>query len=62
MCAINCEDCEDNDTCELRPTAFIVHSKDLFNIEKNPNLSLSPKDIWANPKIPKKKTGIPQGR
>lgn len=20
MCAINCEDCEDKDTCELRPS------------------------------------------
>jgi len=22
MCAINCEDCEDNDTCELRPSGY----------------------------------------
>lgn len=34
--------------------AFIVHSKDLFDATKNPNLSLSVKDIEANTKIPKK--------
>jgi len=33
---------------------FIVNSEDLFDKTKNPNLSLSAKDIEANPKIPKK--------
>lgn len=34
--------------------AFIVNSKDLFDKKKNPNLSLSVKDILENDKIPKK--------
>lgn len=33
--------------------AFIVSSKDVFDRAKNPNLSLSPKDIEANQNIPK---------
>jgi hypothetical protein len=33
--------------------AFIVNFKDLLDKEKNPNLSLSPKDIEKNKKIPK---------
>lgn len=33
--------------------AFIVNSKDLFNKNKNPNLSLSVKDILKNSKIKK---------
>jgi len=32
---------------------FIVNSKDLFDKKKNPNLSLSAKDIEDNPNIPK---------
>lgn len=36
-----------------KPKCFIVRSKDLFNKKKNPNLSLSAKDIADNPKIPK---------
>lgn len=35
--------------------AFIVKSKDLFDEKKNPNLSLSVKDILENDKIPKEK-------
>jgi len=35
--------------------SFVVNSKDLFDKKKNPNLSLSPKDILKNDKIPKKK-------
>ena len=34
--------------------SFIVKSKDLFDKKKNPNLSLSPRDILKNKKIPKK--------
>ena len=34
--------------------SFIVNSKDLFDEEKNPHLSLSVKDILNNAKIPKK--------
>ena len=32
---------------------FIVRSKDLLNRAKNPKLSLSPREILKNPKIPK---------
>lgn len=32
---------------------FVVNSKDLFNKAKNPNFSLSPKDILKNKKIRK---------
>lgn len=35
--------------------AFIVNSKDLFNKKKNPNLSLSAKDILKNNKIIKER-------
>jgi len=35
--------------------SFIVSSKDLFDKKKNPKLSLSPRDILKNDKIPKKK-------
>ena len=35
------------------PKAFTVSSKDLFDKKKNPNLSLSVKDIQKNKKIPK---------
>ena len=34
--------------------AFTVDSKDLFDKEKNPKLSLSPSDIEQNKAIPKK--------
>lgn len=34
--------------------SFIVNSKDLFDKKKNPNLSLSVKDILKNRKIRKK--------
>lgn len=27
MCAINCEDCQDNDTCELRPSVQEYHKR-----------------------------------
>jgi hypothetical protein len=33
--------------------AFIVQSKDLFNLIKNPSLKLSVKSILENPQIPK---------
>ena len=33
--------------------AFIVKSKDLFDKKKNPTLSLSPKDILKNKRVPK---------
>ena len=33
---------------------FTVNSKDLFDREKNPTLSLSPKEILNNPKIKKR--------
>jgi len=36
-----------------RPKAFTVNSKDLFDKKKNPNLSLSVKDVQKNKKIPK---------
>lgn len=35
--------------------SFVVDSKDLFDKEKNPNLSLSPREILKNPKIKKRK-------
>lgn len=38
-------------------TPFTVNSKDLFDREKNPNLSLSVHDIEQNPNIPKHYTG-----
>lgn len=34
--------------------SFIVNAKDLFDKAKNPHLSLSVKDILANPRIPKR--------
>jgi len=34
---------------------FTVQSKDLFDKKKNPNLSLSPKEILKNKKIKKHK-------
>lgn len=36
------------------PTCFTVSSKDLSDPDKNPNLSLSAKDILNNPNIPKR--------
>lgn len=33
---------------------FTVSSKDVFDRAKNPNLSLSPRDILKNPRIPKR--------
>ena len=33
---------------------FIVKSKDLFDKAKNPKLSLSPREILKNPRIPKR--------
>lgn len=33
--------------------AFVVNSKDLFDTKKNPNLSLSPREIIKNKKIKK---------
>jgi len=33
--------------------SFTVNSKDLFDREKNPKLSLSVKSVLKNPKIPK---------
>ncbi len=39
------------------PNSFTVNSKDLFNREKNPNLSLSVQDIERNPNIPKEYSG-----
>ena len=41
-------------TKEKTGKSFIVSSKDLFDPKKNPKLSLSAKDIIANPKIKKK--------
>lgn len=38
---------------ESKSKSFIVNSKDLFDKKKNPNLSLSAKDIEENPNIPK---------
>ena len=35
------------------PLCFTVNYKDLMDKEKNPNLSLSPEEIWKNDKIPK---------
>ena len=29
MCAINCDDCEDNDTCELRPSVTEYNKRTL---------------------------------
>lgn len=37
-----------------KSVCFSVNSKDLFNEEKNPNLSLSAKDILNNPNIAKR--------
>lgn len=37
-----------------KPKCFIVNSKDLLDKNKNPNFSLSPKDILKNNKILKK--------
>ena len=34
---------------------FSVNSKDLFDLDKNPNLSLSVKEILKNPKIKKRR-------
>jgi len=35
------------------PKCFSVNSKDVFDKKKNPNLSLSPREIINNPKIQK---------
>ena len=43
------------DALGLEGHAFIVNSKDIFDKKKNPNLSLSPRDIARNPKIPKRR-------
>jgi hypothetical protein len=40
---------------------FIVNSKDLFDLKKNPHLSLSVRDIEKNPKIPKKRLPVRRG-
>jgi len=45
---------------EAKPKSFIVNSKDLFNEKLNPNLSLSPKDVLNNKKIPKKQIVKPK--
>jgi len=37
------------------PNAFVVNSKDVFDTSKNPNISLSPRDILNNPNIPKRR-------
>ena len=37
-------------------SCFIVNSKDLFNVRKNPTLSLSTKDILNNDRISKMST------
>ena len=36
-----------------KSVSFVVNSKDLFDKSKNPNLSLSPKEILANKRIKK---------
>lgn len=38
----------------ISPKCFSVDSKDLFDKKKNPNLSLSPKEILKNKKIKKR--------
>lgn len=38
--------------------SFIVNSNDLFDRRKNPKLSLSPRDILRNPRIPKSKANV----
>jgi len=38
----------------MKNKCFIVDSKDLFDKKKNPKLSLSPREIIKNKKIPKK--------
>ena len=35
--------------------AFTVNSKDLFDVKKNPKLSLSPREILTNKKIKKRR-------
>ena len=42
-------------TAKQQPQCFTVNSKDLFDESKNPGLSLSVKDVLANPNIPKRK-------
>jgi len=46
--------CDAPEEEEQRPICFLVNVKDLSDPEKNPNFSLSPKEILKNPKIPKK--------
>lgn len=41
---------------------FIVHSKDLFDKAKNPHLSLSVKDILANPRVSKWEIKTKEGK
>ncbi len=59
-------DCEPNkcvvgqpETCYMleknQPTAFEVSSRDLFDKNKNPNLTLSPETILGNNKIQKRR-------
>ena len=39
---------------DISSCAFIVNSKDLFDKKKNPKFSLSPREIFKNPKIKKR--------